>query len=488
MQTRAFYIPKNTKKGEAIKGAIKLVLILFLILASIIAVPADSFAYIFSSVAVYHGTITVNNVGTATANVSTNLTIATSTFISNGYASTNMSNTTIQDATNTNVPYMPAISGSAQWCIFASNVPVGASSYTLYSGGATDLNGKIRFFGSLDVPNSATLEPLGATFNITISGWFDTTQVGHYIWSHELGGDPDWPGNFVLYVSATGNITAQQIGEAPGLTLTYPLASGEHTISVTDNSTKRLLYIDDLLVDIKDRANITDTNNWWFNQDAFTTPNYTLAYISYASITIAGIQQGYWYWENAATFTDHSPGGLHPATPTFRTTTSDADVTATLSSFTSINTAQISSYTLGTSGVIFSGNATMPTQMYTENDTSTFPGGAVVNALLDSSGTPRALWWYPFLFILVSIIGLLVYEATTMVAYGGNEQRNLMLQTGGKDGSLLAMCAVIEVCLVIIGLMGATSASSLIPFWPAILFLIPFAMVISSQWWVKTSG
>ena len=111
----------------------------------------------------------------------------------------------------------------------------------------------------------------------------------------------------------------------------------------------------------------------------------------------------------------------------------------------------------------------MPPTMYTELDTSKVPGGDVVDAILGESGITgqaRALWWFPFIFIGICIIGLLVYEAT---------------QRTGGEGSLLTMCIVIETQLIFFGILGATGVSSLIPLWPAFLFPFPSSAFILSR-------
>lgn len=288
------------------------------------------------------------------------------------------------------------------------------------------------------------------------------------------------PNALLVNVSAANTITATITG---GATISGTASLGERDIIVSADTDNLTMAIDGTVTTITLGAvPVPDTTlGWTIGSDAATP------YIEQYTETVAGVLQADISWENAATFSDASPGHLHPATPTFRTTSSDADVSASLSAFQPVNTAEITSFTLGTSTAfaIFSSNSTMPSQMYTEN-VSGFPMAELPNALLDASGTPRALWWYPFLFIGIAIIGLLTYEATTMVVDGSNQARNLRLQSGGKDGSMLAMCIVIEFCLVMIGLMGASSSNSVIPFFPAMLFLIPTLLIISMQWSVKT--
>jgi len=119
------------------------------------------------------------------------------------------------------------------------------------------------------------------------------------------------------------------------------------------------------------------------------------------------------------------------------------------------------------SGELLTSNPDMPNQMYSELDTSKVPFGEVVEAFLLAGGIPSALWWFPFIFLFVGIVGLLSFDAT---------------QRSGGQGSLLVMCIVIEMLLIGFGVLGAVGISSIIPLWPAFLFPIAaIALVISTK-------
>jgi hypothetical protein len=126
----------------------------------------------------------------------------------------------------------------------------------------------------------------------------------------------------------------------------------------------------------------------------------------------------------------------------------------------------ILNYTPPPAGSILQDDFLFPPQMYTELDTSKIPGGDIVTSILGESDTPPALWWFPFIFLLICIIMLLVYDAT---------------QHTGGEGSLLAMCIVGELGLVLFGVMGVTNTSSIIPLFPAFLFPIPAIALILSR-------
>lgn len=148
--------------------------------------------------------------------------------------------------------------------------------------------------------------------------------------------------------------------------------------------------------------------------------------------------------------------------------TNPANITITLGTIAG-KLAKLS-YVPPTSGSLF-GEFNFPPQMFSELSTDAFPFGEVADELLEEGDTPAALWWFPFIFLLIAIIGLLVYDAT---------QRN------GGEGSLMAMIITIEVLLVIFGVLGSAGLEvSLIPLFPAFLFPIAGICFMLSR---KASG
>ena len=107
-----------------------------------------------------------------------------------------------------------------------------------------------------------------------------------------------------------------------------------------------------------------------------------------------------------------------------------------------------------------------PSTLYTELDTSYIPGGSIIDEILLISNTPKALWWFPFIFVGICICGLLVYDAT---------------QRTGGEGSLFVMCISIEAMLLFFGILGMAEVANLIPMWPAFLFPIPATALVLSR-------
>jgi hypothetical protein len=119
-------------------------------------------------------------------------------------------------------------------------------------------------------------------------------------------------------------------------------------------------------------------------------------------------------------------------------------------------------------GELLPADSPFPPTMYTELDVSKLPGGDIINELLDAGGIPRALFWFPFIFLGIAIIGMIAYKATA--------------PGDGAEGSLFTQVLVIEILLIFFGILGTAGVTSLLPLWPAFLFPIPgTAMIISRR-------
>lgn len=202
-------------------------------------------------------------------------------------------------------------------------------------------------------------------------------------------------------------------------------------------------------------ASVPNNSNDFVVGDDEATP-----YIEYFKHTVGGILVCDIDWEYGATFHDATAYN-NDATPSFRTTSSDTDVSAELISFVPTEPAQLTTYSIAEVPEVFSSNASAPSQLYTEGDFTHLPGAEAVNEIIDASGTPRALWWYPLLFISVAIVAFLVYQAT--------------YNKGQATGSLLTTAIVCDALLALLGIMNP------IMLWPAILFWIPAGALILSQ-------
>lgn len=422
--------------------------ILFIITIALLSITAGAVGYVLAasdiSDAQYLGQIVVTNNSTAATNVVTACSINSSSMADQGFANDNITDTALR-YNSTDVAYMPGY-GANPWVFLVSSIPANSSlQYELYSG---DVTGSTQYVftdsDGIAVDDDATLEAGSSVWSIEIKGYFDATQAG-YIWQHDGTGTP----LFYLYSSGNGTITAMQAGEGAAYQLTVDnFTSGEHTVEVYDIGVARALEVDGDIWDTASSNDIIDRNDkWYFASDG------TMLYVEHIDFYINYAQVGYWAWEYNSTLTDQSGNG-NTATPSWITAGTDADVSAELVSFMPVDPAQ-TEVTFSTGNqTIFNTLPDMPSQMYTDSTYTYIPGAEVVNALLDTSSTPRALWWFPFVFLGIALFGLMLYEVT------------------GSEFPQAIVCACL---LSVLGIMN------IIPFWPSLLVWVPFAAIIFSK-------
>jgi len=233
-----------------------------------------------------------------------------------------------------------------------------------------------------------------------------------------------------------------------------------------------------------------DGTNLWMTVGSYTSANVSIGagvpnssanwtigsntgtpYINSWDVTIGGTLRQHIAWEYGATF--HDTTSYHnDATPTFRTTTSASGVTATLTSFGPASPSVATVTPGGTNPEILTADPTAPSQLYTEGDYTKIPFGTAINQVLDVSNTPHALWWSPFIYLLIGLVGFMLSGAAS-----GRGSRATS-ETALGNGSVLLQALTYELGLVLFGIMGV------IPLWGAYLFPIPgLAICLSSRHW-----
>ena len=110
----------------------------------------------------------------------------------------------------------------------------------------------------------------------------------------------------------------------------------------------------------------------------------------------------------------------------------------------------------------------LSTRTYFEAKRYTCYVAHAINSILLAGGIPQALWWFPFIYIGICIVGMLAYEATGP-------------KGAPQAGSLLTMCVVMEISLVLFGVMGTVGVSGMIPLWSAIMFIFPAIALILAR-------
>lgn len=362
-------------------------------------------------------------------------TYATSTGVYPGQSTTVLT-LTISDTNSDRIRYyLPAMS-SYYWDSMMVRVYYSSAWHTIYLGGIEQLQWVTKTIGS-----TQTVSKVGFTFYRT---WNDNDAFSAYVSEVMVGEQPATPDD--IRITATG------------------VVSGEHTIRVVGYPSPLsyfALHIDEELVDNADLAGGVSDNssNWNLFQ------NSVMPYIYSANISVGGTLVGSWAWQYDTVFYDASGYG-NTGTPTFRTTSSDADVTASLVYFTPVTETAVTSFDLTTAGSIITTAPDVIPQLFTEGDYSKVPGAAAVNEVLAAAGIPYALFWVWFIYPMIGVLGFLAYGLTSMSSRG---------TLNDHEGALLVEAIVIEMLLSLVGIIG------LLPWWPALLFPIPALAIIISK-------
>jgi hypothetical protein len=193
-----------------------------------------------------------------------------------------------------------------------------------------------------------------------------------------------------------------------GVVVANGVASGEHTVKLSSDGSTLKINIDGSDISSNGTLTVPDNANAW----TFAS-NYLMPYIEYIKVTVGGVLKGHWYWENNTTFADHS-GNSNTATPTFRTATTDADVVATVKSFSAADAAVFASaddesgpeiVTSGDLPPVFAG-------FYVNLHADDIPGGPQINSYLDEHNVPQTAFWIPLVYLGGAIITMVGYRWT----------------------------------------------------------------------------
>jgi hypothetical protein len=226
--------------------------------------------------------------------------------------------------------------------------------------------------------------------------------------------------------------------------------SGEHNVKVSADGSNLYIYVDDVLKDTEALGGLSIANNsngWEFFK------NGSVLYLRSAEITIGGTLKGSWTWENDTTFTDLS-GNSNNATPSFRVTSSDVDVSAAIITLESILLSEYETDGSGSgTGEIITTTIPAPDNLYSELDIN-LPGADLIDELLDAADIPNSLFWFPVLFGSAMMLGIFIFAFA----------RDIMIQ------SLINGAA-----LAFFGINGG------LPFWVVIPFILMSVSVIIAR-------
>lgn len=245
----------------------------------------------------------------------------------------------------------------------------------------------------------------------------NTSSLWHF---NEGAGNPadETGANDLINVGATWSTTSPVAGLSSAASVNASgVASGEHTVEVTANTTHLWMNIDGGAVEdivALGGASVSNTADNWTIVEGEAVP-----YMEYYSHTVNGTLVSYIEWEYDDTTFQDSTAFNNDATPTFRTGTSDADVSAVLSSFLPIAEARAPAYALADAPDFIDADAltgNVTGTFTTVPTTGGFPLAGVITAMANATSTPPQL---PLLIIAVFII--LAFSLTvsaTMRKYG----------------------------------------------------------------------
>jgi hypothetical protein len=216
----------------------------------------------------------------------------------------------------------------------------------------------------------------------------------------------------IKLANANGSLNTQayiceaQFGaQTPVVSVSHAITSGDKTINVGLSGPYLGMTFDGggYLADLSGNVTPNTTSNWIFGSD--DTP-----YITACSIAIGGNLRGSWVWQYGVTFADLSGNG-NTATPTFRTTSSNANVSANLTSFLPMHPAKANSVIISSWPSMVTAVPNQPSTTYTENSTPGIFFAPLIHDIWPSSTIPESFFWYGFTFFTIIVSGLLIFWA-----------------------------------------------------------------------------
>lgn len=230
----------------------------------------------------------------------------------------------------------------------------------------------------------------------TLGGTYDVTSANVTFFNGDGGSARNESLNEFDFIEVTSLLSLTATG----------IESGEHKTEVRAITGNMWLLVDDAVKAAGSLAGNYVADN---DYDWVICKGNAVYWMEYVEITVGGVQKGYWEWEYSATFTDQSGNG-NTATPTFRTTSSDADVTAVLSSFRPASQASASPDLVSQWPEMISEVPAESETMYTEESRPGIFFEPLVHAVWPLSGIPETFFWYNFTFFTVIFAGILVFR------------------------------------------------------------------------------
>lgn len=239
------------------------------------------------------------------------------------------------------------------------------------------------------------------------------------------------------------------------------ISSGEHTVTTTANVTHLLLAVDNVTRDVAVlTANVTDNSENW----TFACGN-VMTYMESHRIGINETLQQDIRWEYGTVFTDLSAGN-HNATPTFRTASSDPDVSAVVTKQEGTGAAVVPTTNVTGGWTMIAEVPETPLGLFDEGSDNYGVGeldvGARITAAAETAGQDPTAWHYVF------ALGL------TVLGIGGTFKATHSMRVGRRGSLTLAMVVGLLI-LVFFYLQGTIAGWILIPYGALGLFLVAWS-------------
>lgn len=356
----------------------------------------------------YQGIIRVTNNSTAATNVAANVSISSPAWINAGILNSSANDSTIQSSSGSDTPFMPGY-GTNPWIFYVDSISSNNSiNNPIYSSGVTGVT-PLYFpgAGGMGVSSSTEMKLGNLAFNWEIQGFFDTSATS--INSNIIHSTSNSYAR--LYVQAAGNLRASIT--VYGATTYYcdaSMTSGYHKLNwtrPTAGSGNMTLYIDDVYsgsVAVGAVGVVDDNSPWVFCESP------AVLYMDYFSENVTGVNVAFYQWEYGATFTDQSGEG-NTATPTFRTSSTDANVSASLISFSPVTQAKSTATLSGDWPELIEDAPEEPETAYDEEERPGIFFEPIVYTLANASGVPESFFFYIFCYIVIIIpAGMLSYR------------------------------------------------------------------------------
>lgn len=274
-----------------------------------------------------------------------------------------------------------------------------ASAPVNYSGLQSQVQNSAAVSIATRVYASLTDDP--GTFGTSTATWASNTIIMIGYPSNPLISHYDTTnGGFIVYPSSTSAITLQILGAGATSTTVGGLTAAEFS------HIKASLSGGTLTVTAGASSNSTafagsipnSTSNWYFADGDGTI------YVQSITYTQGGAKVDMWDWEYAATFTGDTTGNVF--TPSFRTTSSDGDVSASLISFSPISLAIPPGFSISDAPDFITHNSTMEGQFTTGNVSSTGgpPGFAFISEIANAGKVPN-IWLFGIIATCVIVGG-----------------------------------------------------------------------------------